>query len=205
MISIIEQSFSSDNLYQECMMVPKMNELSRFDPFNNRLCRDVRNALSKGFNNTVDKREMEPVRRIADFFLDDPQPEHISTYIEKRLAAYEMVLTKIFDRCLEHPLNIAMVIWDHELFFETHEYLEPFWMESDGNMKKLYQAVIRAAGTYVHIEQGNLTGARRIADKALSELMVQKDQLSLYADPQLLLPKLKVLDPVPPKLSETGV
>ena len=83
-----------------------MAQLERFDPFNNRLCRNVRNALSEGFKD---------------------------------------------------------------------------------------------AFAYVHLEQGNLSGAKRIADKAVSALEVHQDRLSPYADPQLLLAKLKALDPLPPR------
>ena len=68
----------------------------------------------------------------------------------------------------------------------------------------MLQAIIRAAGVYVHLEQGNLIGARRIADKSLAVLERLQDRLAPYANPQLLLDKLKNLDPVPPILSGTA-
>ncbi len=181
-----------------------MIEIERFDPFTNRLCRNVRNALSEGFKDALEKMDMLPVRRIAGFFLDDPQPACVSAYIDQRLAAYDQVLTDVSRRHLGDPLDIAVVIWDRRLFFETHEYLEPYWMKADGDEKKLLQAVIRAAGAYVHLEQGNLTGARRIAEKAVGVLEQFRSRLSAHADAGLLLDKLKTLDPVPPVLSVTA-
>ena len=181
-----------------------MIEIERFDPFNNRLCRNVRNALSENFKSVLEQKEMQPVRRVAGFFLNDPLPACVGAYIDQRLAAYEQVLADVRNRQLDEPLDIAVAIWDRCLFFETHEYLEPHWMRADGEDKKLLQAIIRAAGAYVHLEQGNLAGAKRIAAKAVAVLEAYQERLSPYADPQLLLEKLRSLDPMPPTLAGTA-
>lgn len=181
-----------------------MIEIDRFDPFNNRLCRNVRNALSENFKKVLEQNKMQPVRRVAGFFLNDPLPGCVRAYIDQRLAAYEQVLADVRNRQLEEPLDIAVAIWDRRLFFETHEYLEPHWMTAGGEDKKLLQAIIRAAGAYVHLEQGNLTGAKRIAAKAVAVLESHQDRLSPYADPRLLLATLRSLDPVPPTLAGTA-
>jgi hypothetical protein len=77
-------------------------------------------------------------------------------------------------------------------------------MTAEEDEKKLLQAIIRAAGAYVHLEQGNLSGASRIAAKAVAVLEVHQERLSPYADPQLLLAKLRALDPIPPVLAGTA-
>jgi predicted metal-dependent hydrolase len=181
-----------------------MAEIEHFDPFNNRLCRNVRNALSENFKKVLDQKKMHPVRRVAGFFLSDPLPACVQEYIQRRLTAYEQVLADVRKRELDDPLDITVAIWDRHLFFETHEYLEQFWMTAAGDEKKLLQAIIRAAGAYVHLEQGNLTGAKRIAAKAVEVLEVNQERLSAYADPHLLIEKLKCLDPVPPMLAGTA-
>ncbi len=181
-----------------------MIDCQRFDPFNNRLCRNVRNALSENFKTVLEQKTMQPVRRVAGFFLNDPLPLCVRRYIDQRLAAFEQVLANVRDHQLDHPLDIAVAIWDQRLFFETHEYLEPHWMTADGDEKKLLQAIIRAAGAYVHLEQGNFTGAERIAAKAVAVLEVHQDRLAPYADPRLLLAKLRSLDPTPPMLAGTA-
>jgi hypothetical protein len=161
----------------------------------------VRNALSEAFTVAVEKETVQPASRVADFFLNDPLPVCVSDYIRQRLAAYAAVLAVLASKAVTDPLDIAMVIWDHHLFFETHEFLEPHWMVARGDEKRLLQAMIRAAGTYVHLEQGNLTAARRIAEKAIKGLLLSKDRLVRHTDLQGLLDKLITLDPVPPVLS----
>jgi hypothetical protein len=181
-----------------------MKAIDRFDPFNDRLCRNVRNALSENFKEGMEKRDLQPVRRVAGFFMKDQPPACVAAYIDQRLTAYEAVLTDISSRTLEDPLDIALSLWDHRLFFETHEYLEFWWMAATGDEKRFFQAMIRAAGAYVHLEQGNLTGARRIAGKAIDGLKGCMERLASHANPQLLLDKLEALDPEPPTLSGTA-
>lgn len=178
-----------------------MIEIERFDPFNNRLCRNVRNALSESFKKVLAEKQMQPVRRTAGFFLGDPLPVCVKDYINRRLVAYEEVLADVRERRLDDPLAVTLAIWDRRLFFETHEFLEQYWMTASGDEKMLFQAIIRAAGAYVHLEQGNLTGAKRMAAKAVAMLEVHQDRLAPYADPQLLLAKLRALDPIPPRLT----
>lgn len=181
-----------------------MNSIDRFDPFNNRLCRNVRNALSEAFVTAVEEKDLQPVGHIADSFLNEALPACVADYIHRRLATYETVLVVLDSKGLTDPLEIALAIWDGRLFFETHEYLEPHWMAAAGDEKRLFQALIRAAGTYVHLEQGNLAAARRIAGKAIQGISQGKDRLAVHTDPRRLLDKLKSLDPVPPTLSGTA-
>lgn len=181
-----------------------MTEIDRFDPFNNRLCRDVRNAMTESFTSVLVALDIRPARHVAENLLNAVPPATIRTYIERRIAAYEQVLADIIGQRLEHPLAVVVAIWDRQLFFEMHAVLEHYWMKADGDQKRLFQAMIRAAGTYVHLEQGNLAGAKRIAGKAVEGLERFGDHLSAYADPRLLLEKLKNLDPVPPLLTGTG-
>jgi hypothetical protein len=181
-----------------------MNPIDRFDPFNDRLCRNVRNALSESFKSAVEKRDLQPVCQVAHSFLNEGLPACVSDYLRQRLATYEKVLVEMASKRLADPLDIALVIWDRRLFFETHEYLEPYWMAATGDEKRLFQALIRAAGAYVHLEQGNLAAAKRIAGKAIDGLTHGRERLAAHADPQRLLDKLETLDPVPPTLSGTA-
>lgn len=172
-----------------------------FDPFNNRLCRDVRNALAVGFIDALNQRVLAPVRRAVDGLLEQSLPAYVADYIRRRWEAYNGIFTDVTGRDLKDPLDIAFCIWDRHLFFETHEFLEPYWMRAVGEEKKLLQALIRAAGTYVHLEQGNLKSADRIALKAIQGLQPHRARLAVHTDPDLLLDKLRRLDPLPPKLS----
>ncbi len=175
-----------------------MNAIDRFDPFNDRFCRDVRNALAENFKTAIEKNDLQPVKRVAQAFLNDSPPPYVSDYIHRRLIAYEAVLAELVANTVADPLDTALVIWGQRLFFETHEYIEPYWMVAVGQKKLLFQALIRAAGTYVHLEQGNRSAARRMASKAVAGLIHLKDQLAVYTDPQALIDKLQALDPIPP-------
>lgn len=178
-----------------------MTAIDRFDPFTNRLCRNVRNALSEAFMDALQAMDMLPVRQAAGYFIEDTLPEPVRIYIDRRMAAYADVLADIRRQPSEDPLDVAMRIWDRRLFFETHEYLEPFWMRAEGEQRTLLQALIRAAGTYVHLERGHRKGAERIAAKAIAGIARHQDRLAGYVDARLLLAKLKSLDPEPPVLS----
>ena len=140
-----------------------MVEIVRFDPFNNRLCRNVRNALSEAFGQALEQKSMQPVERTAGYFLNDPLPVCVRSYIDARLDAFAKVMAYVDHLRGDDPMAVAVAMWDRGLFFETHEFLEPYWMQAQGAEKKFLQAMIRAAGTYVHLEQGNRTG-RTYAD-----------------------------------------
>lgn len=174
-----------------------MAEPERFDPFNDRLCRDVRNALSESLPEVLALQDLAPARRIAETFLAASPPDVIIHYIDRRLAAYRALLADLRQRPSAAPLAVALAIWDQGLYFETHEYLEAFWMTARGDEKALLQAMIRAVGAHVHMEQGNLKAARRIAGKAIPVLEKQRDRLAGYTDPQRLIDGLRHLDADP--------
>ena len=49
--------------------------LKKFDPFNNRLARDIRNGLSKSFLGALVERDMSPYkRRAAEYLKQDLNP-----------------------------------------------------------------------------------------------------------------------------------
>ncbi len=55
-------------------------------------------------------------------------------------------------------------------FFECHEAWEEIWKRSDGEAKLFYQGLIQAAVAILHVERGNLEGARSIYQKASAKL-----------------------------------
>jgi len=55
-------------------------------------------------------------------------------------------------------------------FFECHEAWEEVWKRSDGDEKLFYQGLIQAAVAILHVQRGNLQGARSILEKSLAKL-----------------------------------
>lgn len=178
-----------------------MNRSDRFDPFNSRLCRNVRNSLSESFRKALAQRRILPVQRAAEALSADPLPESVIAYIDHRMDLYRQTLADLGARQLEQPLAIALAIWDRGLFFEMHEYLEPFWMAARGGEKRFLQALIRAAGAYIHLERGKVAAARRLAGKAVSVLESCPERLAPFTSPRILTGALRSLDPVPPTLT----
>lgn len=84
---------------------------SKFDPFNSRLCRDIRNGLSEGFMN------QQQAAKISQDNIRDHSKKTDDTFL------------------------IASLILDQELFFEVHDYLELHWMKASGDNKIIIQAL----------------------------------------------------------------
>ncbi|MBU0480296.1 MAG: DUF309 domain-containing protein [Proteobacteria bacterium] len=174
----------------------------KFDPFNNRVCRDIRNGLSKGLMDALRNKDLKAVHTLAAKYLAQGVEPYQKKYIEGRLGGYEKVLAGIRRLDPDDVYDIALKLWDAELFYEVHEYLEFYWKQASGANREILQALIRAAGTYIHLEQGNVKGAANMAAKAVKilEKKVSRALLPGYLDLGLLLVKLRNLDPVAPKL-----
>jgi hypothetical protein len=63
--------------------------------------------------------------------------------------------------------------------------------------------LIQAAGVYIHLKYDNRAAAERLAIKASARIRKYADCLAFIANLNLLLDKLKHLDPAPPLLSNS--
>lgn len=172
----------------------------KFDPFEDRLSRDVRNALSGAFAQAINDMSMRPVYDTSEIFFKKGIEDWHREYIEKRLSLYAKALRTIVDENNLAVLERALVLWDLALFFEVHEILEHAWFSAHGLDKLILQAMIRAAGVYIHLDHGNRKGAQKMAARAIETLAANREYVSRVFDTDLLLDKLRRLDPVPPKL-----
>lgn len=55
-------------------------------------------------------------------------------------------------------------------FFEAHEQWETLWSDYHPPQRSLIQGLIQLAVSFVHVENGNLTGARNLIAKAQRKL-----------------------------------
>jgi len=173
----------------------------KFDPLRDRLSRDIRNALSEAVMDTISKLELTPAEAAASRFLTPDLAPVYREYIDNRLHSYAKALDLFRQGKGATRLEQAMVLWDLGLFFEVHEVLEHAWLQSEGREKLVYQALIRAAGVYIHLAQDNPAGARKMAAKAAPVLNENRDLLPPDFNLELLLDKLNRVDPSPPILS----
>ena len=173
---------------------------SEFNPFTDRLSRNIRNQLSEALPEAIRKKLLYPVRQIADRYLTDQLPSVHRLYIKSRLQRYETALQVVKALETEHPVTVAVILWDLELFFEVHEILEPEWMQADGDNKLLLQALIRAAGVYINLELGYRERARKIAGKAIPVLIRNQTEMNSYLKTEKLTAALESLSPKAPKI-----
>jgi len=173
---------------------------TRFDPFEDRLARDIRNDLSRVFMKSLATGDMEPVRNAARNYLDQHVAPLYRDYILARLDLYEASLRAIKRRTAKEVVMQALVLWDKKLFFEVHELLEDTWHRAVDPERKVLQALIRAAGVYVHLERGNRKGAEKMAARAIEALTQYRDAVPPYVKLDVLLNSLLRLDPTPPLL-----
>ena len=178
--------------------------IEQFDPFEDRLCRDIRNELSTSFMQTLAQLSMKPVEETAEKYLARDLGPVYRNYIKERLASYSRAVDFILKRKIADPFARAIVLWDCELFFEVHELLEEEWLAASGEEKLVLQAMIRAAGVYVQLGHGNVKGARKMAAKAVEVLTEHREAVPVGFDLDLLLEKLRKGDPLPPKLFLAG-
>ena len=71
---------------------------------------------------------------------------------------------------LDVVLQKSVLLFNHHLFFEVHEVLEPQWMQEQGEVKKFLQGLIQIAVAFYHIGRGNLAGARSLLHEGLMKI-----------------------------------
>ncbi len=172
-----------------------------FQPFTDRLSRDIRNDLSESLVTAIKEDSLGPAENIGNQYLRKNLDPAYSSYIQKRLQCYARALKTLRGHTSD-PLFQALVLWDEELFFEVHEVLEHAWLQADGEEKLFLQAMIRAAGVYVKIEAGYTAPAAKIAAKAIPVLKNNWNRLEQYTTPTKLIEALENLEVESPKLLE---
>ncbi len=171
----------------------------KFQPFTDRLSRDIRNDLSRSLVTVLKEQSISSAQIVGEKYLqENPHPVY-RDYIENRLKCYARALA-IIKQGNGDPLFQAMVLWDEQLFFEVHEILEHAWMEAGGDEKLFLQAMIRAAGVYIKLDAGYSESAAKIAAKAIPVLQKNSNRLAKYTEPARLIDALQSLATESPKL-----
>ncbi|SDO40833.1 DUF309 domain-containing protein [Desulforhopalus singaporensis] len=170
-----------------------------FNPFEDRLSRDIRNDLSEGLVKAVETGDTEIVKKTVAFYQEQSLADCYTGYINTRHGLYLQALEKISGRESD-PIAAAVILWNLQLFFEVHEILEHAWYDAQGQLKETLQALIRAAGVYIKREYGFNDSAQRIAAKAIPVLQANTVILEKYFDPVPLINILGKQSASPPVL-----
>ena len=172
-----------------------------FDPFNSRLARDIRNTLAESYVDALAQLDETVYRREAEQWLAKNPDAESAGYIQDRLTHYQRTFKQIKENRVDDARLQALIIWNHKLFFEVHEHLERIWQHTAGDEYQALKGLIQAAGVYVHLEYDHRAAAQKLAAKAAGRILKYADGLSFIVNLNLLLDKLKTLDPAPPLLT----
>ncbi|MEJ2690235.1 MAG: DUF309 domain-containing protein [Deltaproteobacteria bacterium] len=156
-----------------------MAKYEKFDPFNDRQARMVRNRLSDSFIEGLALKDRELVEKKATALLQEHDQVLYHRYVKERLQRYREVHAVLakdpgFGKDV---FLLTSELWDQGLFFEVHELLEGHWSKATGRPRQALQGLIQAAGFYLLQAAGNMQGAARLADKAVSNLAGSREHL----------------------------
>ncbi|MFZ5775172.1 MAG: DUF309 domain-containing protein [Thermodesulfobacteriota bacterium] len=175
-----------------------------FDPFQDRLCRDIRNALSEAFASALADDDLVPALAVAERYRGTPLPSYCLAYIDSRLERYEKALALIRRHRVDSAWARGLILWDLGLFFEVHEVLEQAWHTARGEEREVLQAMIRAAGFHIKTEAGYHEAAAKLADKAIAALARHRALLPEDFPVDMLLEGLAARRPEAPRLGMAG-
>lgn len=175
--------------------------IESFNPFSDRLSRDIRNSLSTAFVRSVAAMDpSEVIECVRRRLQDDLAPAHLA-YIEDRSLRYGDVFASFRSHGVHAPLQQSVYIWNDRLFFEFHEHIEGLWRKAtDTDRRRGLQGLILAAGVYEHLAYRRTTSAERLAEKAADLLNRYGNAIRFCENAEALIAALQKVDPDPPLL-----
>jgi len=70
-----------------------------------------------------------------------------------------------------HPrAREGLILFNEGKYFEAHEELEAAWRDERGKVRELYQGILEAGVTYLHITRGNYAGAIKVYGRSMKWL-----------------------------------
>jgi DUF309 family protein family protein len=109
----------------------------------------------------------------AGWRLEDTEDDHGAALIARARCAREALADLPLlpaTAAIDDVLAAAAALFDHGLFFEVHEVLEPFWQRASGQARLALQGLIQIAVGYQHLANGNVMGARSLLVDGASRL-----------------------------------
>ena len=176
-----------------------------FDPFNDRLSRDIRNTLSEAFVAALARKEPSKYQVVAEKWLIGKPTAGYVNYIQDRLHRYDLVLEKIQSCRLDDALLQSLVLWNNGLFFEFHDQLEHIWHKTTGDEHQALKGLIKAAGVYIHMEYNRQEAVKSLSIKSLNLIRRYSHCLAFITNLNVLIKRLENSDPVPPKLENPAL
>ena len=79
-------------------------------------------------------------------------------------------MTSECDDKLHPKAHEGILLFNEGKYFEAHEELEAAWRAESGKIRNLYQGILQAAVTYLHITRGNYQGAVKVYGRSMKWL-----------------------------------
>ncbi len=173
----------------------------KFDPFNDRLSRDIRNTLSTALVGELRGDGRLRLQDVALRWLSKVGDAAYQSYIRQSMAAYDRVLRQVQSDGVQDPCLQAVVLWNAKLFFEVHELLESVWLGTGGRQRKALGGLIQAAGVFVHRGRNHYKAAQGLARRAMKNLEGAAPYLGFIEELAPLVASLRDATAAPPKLT----
>ena len=98
-----------------------------FDPFNDRLSRDIRNSLTDALMTSLKQKDAGGYLDQSQKWLQKELAPVYKDYIQDRVQRYDLVLQRIQQEHIDDARIQAVILWNNGLFFEVHDILEDIW------------------------------------------------------------------------------
>lgn len=152
-----------------------------FDPFRDRVSRDIRNTLSEAFV-AAWSGNGEDYTEVAAALRKRYQHPVYRTYIDQRMADYRAALEDRRELAAPGLLDEMVVLWNRQLFFEVHELLEGHWHVARGARREVLQALIQTAAVFVHRQAGREAAAEQLGRRVSLRLEALRPHLGTIAN-----------------------
>ena len=169
-----------------------------FDPFRDRIARDIRNSLTSALISELTGKHPGAVCETAQLWLSRKPGAVYLNYIEEMQARYAQALDMIHHKGFKDRRFQAALLWNSGLFFETHELVETLFTEATGLEHIALKGLIQAAGVYVHANRENHSAAKKLAARARKHLQAGIEHLRFITNLDQLIENLK--DPSKPPI-----
>lgn len=177
-----------------------MKTFPGFDPFTDRLARDIRNSLSTALVAGLESGGIAGVMETAADWLGQDLAPQYQAYIVHCKKCYQAVIETIKAQKVNDPYGQAIILWNRSLFFELHELLETVWQKAPEPLHTALKGLIQAAGAYVHRQRNHCTGAEALAQKARRNLRSAATALDFIVNNNELIDALVDITQPPPIL-----
>ena len=99
---------------------------------------------------------------------DRPQRQRVAATVQDAMVAcYTAAIMTACDGSLHPRARAGIQLFNEGRYFDAHEELEAAWREEKGKIRELYQGILEAAVTYLHIMRGNYAGAIKVHGRSM--------------------------------------